>query len=308
MEGYQPRPFGYEVGSHFHHEPRFPGPPYDPGRSDFPSPVLTLAFLLGPSQRWRGLSAGSRTPLPPLVYPWARPYLASNRSPGTASGRALGPPSAQSLFAWCRVLPSPERPPAPLRKALPFLRSSYRLMRQTILLPPFSVSLYGGSLQVAASPCWKMALPDVISAILVQLSGPLPRRTPPVLLSVSSRRTSASRHGLLVRRARIFLQCNFSRAAISGLQSFTNVQTSVLAWPTGCTHRRTPVLGGWAVYTTQNLSRYLPKQWHRYLTEPDNCQGWTFTSRIAALSAAPNRVAAAPDWPARGPSSQARAM
>ena len=30
--------------------PRFPRPPYDPGRSDFPSPVLTLAFLQGPSR------------------------------------------------------------------------------------------------------------------------------------------------------------------------------------------------------------------------------------------------------------------
>jgi len=38
------RPFGCEVGSQFHHEPRFPRPPYDPGRSVFPNPVLTSAF------------------------------------------------------------------------------------------------------------------------------------------------------------------------------------------------------------------------------------------------------------------------
>jgi hypothetical protein len=43
VEGFQTRPFGCGVGSQFHHEPRFPRPPYDPGRSDFPSPVLTLA-------------------------------------------------------------------------------------------------------------------------------------------------------------------------------------------------------------------------------------------------------------------------
>ena len=40
-------------------------------------------------------------------------------------------------------------------------------MRQTKSLPLTSASaLYSGSLQVAASPCWEMALPDVISAYL----------------------------------------------------------------------------------------------------------------------------------------------
>jgi len=35
---------------------------------------------------------------------------------------------------------------------------------------------FGRSLQVAVSPCWKMALPDVISAVCVRSPGPLPRR------------------------------------------------------------------------------------------------------------------------------------
>jgi hypothetical protein len=40
-------------------------------------------------------------------------------------------------------------------------------MRQTIaLLLPFGLGLVRRSLQVAASPCWEMALPDVISASL----------------------------------------------------------------------------------------------------------------------------------------------
>ena len=47
------------------------------------------------------------------------------------------------------------------------------------------------------------------------------------------------------------------------------------------------VPGGWALYTTQNLGCYLPKQWHHYMTEPDNCHSRTFTCWIAALSAAP---------------------
>ena len=40
-------------------------------------------------------------------------------------------------------------------------------MRQTNSLPLTSAfASLSGSLQVAASPCWKMALPDVISASL----------------------------------------------------------------------------------------------------------------------------------------------
>ena len=37
-------PFGCGLGSQFHHGSRFTKPPYDPGRSDFPSPVLTSAL------------------------------------------------------------------------------------------------------------------------------------------------------------------------------------------------------------------------------------------------------------------------
>jgi len=52
--------------------------------------------------------------------------------------------------------------------------------------------LYAGSLQVVASPCWEIVLPDIISTILVQVLGPLPRSVPSVLLPVSSRRTATS--------------------------------------------------------------------------------------------------------------------
>jgi hypothetical protein len=51
--------------------------------------------------------------------------------------------------------------------------------------------LVGGSLQVAASPCWKMVLPDVISADLsLDAWTPTPA-APVVLMLVSSHRTSA---------------------------------------------------------------------------------------------------------------------
>ncbi len=172
-------------------------------------------------------------------------------------------------------------------------------MRPTQSLRPVSGLPYSRrSLQVVVSPCWEKAVPDVISAIPIEVSGPLPRRTLPVHLSVSSWKTSASRYGLGVQRAKNSLQGNFYRdrfieAAIIRLCSDS---------PTCSTHRLHPpshleVLGGRALYTTQNLGCYLPKQWHRYMTEPDNCHSWTFTSWIAALSAAPSREAV---WGIRG--------
>src|ERR1035438_1575728 len=46
-----------------------------------------------------------------------------------------------------------------------------------------------------------MALPDIISATLVQVLGPIPRRAPRLRLSIPSPRTPASPHGKRVRRA-----------------------------------------------------------------------------------------------------------
>src|SRR5262249_1104709 len=56
-----------EVGSSFHHRPRFHRPPCDPGRWDFPRPVLTLAPRRSPSQRARSFSADPHTPRDALV-------------------------------------------------------------------------------------------------------------------------------------------------------------------------------------------------------------------------------------------------
>jgi hypothetical protein len=103
--------------------------------------------------------------------------------PGTGVTRA----GAASRAAWRGVTPSsslirahaPDHPP-PRASAL---------------------ALRAGSLQVVASPCWEMALPDIISATLVQVLGPIPRRAPRLHLSASSPRTPASPHGKRVRRA-----------------------------------------------------------------------------------------------------------
>ena len=47
---------------------RFRKPPYDPGRPDFPDPVLTLIYLRSPFHKAGSLSVDSHSPLCPMVY------------------------------------------------------------------------------------------------------------------------------------------------------------------------------------------------------------------------------------------------
>ena len=99
-------------------------------------------------------------------------------------------------------------------------------------------ALCGRSWQVAVSPCWERHLPDAISA---NPSSDAWTPTPAVLtvhLLVSSREASAfpelkpGRHTTTLRTA------TSVRWAISGLQSFANVQASKFARPPGRSHRR----------------------------------------------------------------------
>ncbi len=76
--------------------------------------------------------------------------------------------------------------------------------------------LYVRSLQVVASPCWEMALPDIISATFVQVPGSILRCVSRVHLPVSSRRTTVSPQDLKVRHANYPSQCNFNDGANFG--------------------------------------------------------------------------------------------
>ena len=130
------------------------------------------------------------------------PQLKVWASPGTAKcPEPLCPPRVLPPAASCR---------ASRQRALPLLHRSYGLMRQTKILPPPTVdALVGESLQVVVSPCWKMALPDVISTICVRALGPLPRSVPlgmfilfPYLIQGHfSQGTSASPMRCVVRHA-----------------------------------------------------------------------------------------------------------
>ena len=88
--------------------------------------------------------------------------LESLTIPRTAKCPELLCPSRALLrMGWC---------PAPPRRALLLLPRSYELMRQTSsLLWNSCIHTYlPRSVQVAANPCWKLVLPDVISASVSQ--------------------------------------------------------------------------------------------------------------------------------------------
>jgi len=96
----------------------------------------------------------------------------------------------------------------------------------------------GGSLQVAASPCWESALPDVISADLSLGAWTPTPVVPMVPLLVSSHEASASPALGSGRQPTNTRAATSARPLISGLQSFTNVQAPRFARPPGRSHRR----------------------------------------------------------------------
>jgi hypothetical protein len=137
--GYQPRSFDCGVGSHFHHRHVSRGPPCDPGRRDFPSPVLTWAIPHEPSQQRSGLSAGARIP------PTAPSLLVASRRLGKRRWFTALSPIAP-LPARRRPVPRAPLPAASVtgdgamsRIASESITPPSSLdgpMRQTIALPP----------------------------------------------------------------------------------------------------------------------------------------------------------------------------
>jgi len=68
-----------------------------------------------------------------------------------------------------------------------------------------------GSVQVVVRPCWQMARPGVISAVLVEVPGPVPRRVPVGRGLVSSPRASASPHRPQVRHTQTIVAIHLQR-------------------------------------------------------------------------------------------------
>ena len=99
--------------------------------------------------------------------------------------------------------------------------------------PPddFGFPYFDRSSQVATSPCWKMVLPDVISAIFVWALGSVPRHDPTVLFfSVHFFPLDIGLPlGVRGSAREYFPQHSFMWGTISGLQPFVYLQAPILA-------------------------------------------------------------------------------
>jgi hypothetical protein len=147
-------------------------------------------------------------------------------------------------------------------RVLPLRHRSYWLMRQTKTLPPIPVPFVDGSSQVVANPCWEMVLPDVISAFLVWVLGPIPRNVTSVRLPVSSRGATAIAQGARSSAhptipAKQFPRGILYRGCSHSLMFRPPHSLGPPAAPTAGRKRRS--LGGRAVYTAQNPVGYLPR-------------------------------------------------
>jgi len=218
-----------------------------------------------------------------------RPIFNGLVRPGSVSRTSQGPPRAQSPFARSRRYLN--------RRDLACITSEGVTPPSSLLRthapdqnPPahFDSTYKAGSLQVVASPCWEMVLPDVISAILAQVPGPLPRDASLVPLSVSSQKVTASPALHKVRH----IQANRRNATSTttlfrGGSHFVMFRLPCLLAPqVAPTAQGLNPVGSQGVYATQWTGGCPPKLWYRYMTESDNYHGGTLTRWIAALSAA----------------------
>ena len=167
--GYQPRSFDCGVGSHSHHRHVSRGPPCDPGRRDFPGPVLTWAVPREPSRRRRGLSAGARIPPPGPRFARglapAREETVVNGSESDRTSPCPAPPSAQGPFARRRRYRRRRDVPHRVGEHYPSVLAQRTHAPDHRPPTASGCPLVGGSSQVVA-PCWTMALPDFIPAPL----------------------------------------------------------------------------------------------------------------------------------------------
>ena len=216
--------------------------------------MAAAAFPRGPSQAAQGSSARSHTPrgrvvIPPAQHPWLSPL------PGSE-------PRQCCPYGACHLPRAPSPVPGATRIRVVSSTTSEGITPPSSLIqthaprhPPladFGLDLYSESLQVAASPCWEVAVPDVISTVCAWVPGPIPRRGLPGAFA----RFFPGNIGLtsvMTRSARGAIPAvQLPQGNLSRLQSFRYVQAPMLARPPDCTYRCGSYLqGSRAVYTTQ---------------------------------------------------------
>jgi hypothetical protein len=170
-------PVGPQSGSHGHDDSA--SPPYDPGRWDFPSPVLTLAFLRGPTPM-RG-EAQALTCIHPatLVYPRTRPRFERSVISALCPSAALGPPSAQSPFAaWRCYRHAGDVEHLLVERYSHFIAPTGSCARP-VALPAASASpRTPGLCRLLSAPAGHRPFPSLSLPILPCVSGPLLRLLP----------------------------------------------------------------------------------------------------------------------------------
>jgi hypothetical protein len=124
------------------------------------------------------------------------------------------PPSAESPFAPSRCYLLRGGIPCHLEGHYPFVLAHTGSCASPNSSPRLRSRYSPGSLQVAASPCWKRDLPDLISALLVWVLGPIPRGVTSVRVPASSRDATASPKVQGARHTEIPPQSSFHGASI----------------------------------------------------------------------------------------------
>src|SRR5258705_9250412 len=113
------------------------------------------------------------------VYSQTRPSFEGQFMPALSPTTTLEPPSAQSPFASSRRYHFEGDLTASPRQALPYLHSSYGLMRQTITLrPPPVIPPASGLGRLLTAPAAQWSFPTLSLPIFLHVSGPLLRLPP----------------------------------------------------------------------------------------------------------------------------------
>ena len=279
-----------EPSTLFHPILRFFKLPCDPGRSDFPSPVLTVAFPLTafPQKvklKCQPIYTPSSNGLPVSIDPYLMVWFIPALCPGPVKvrhvPRASLPDQGITSFG---VMSHASR-----QRALPLLQRSYGLMRQTKTLLPTSTQLIRQVLcRLLPVPAGRWSFPTLSLQSLHRCPDPypgmplwcqcpfLPRELQPHL-----RCTKFGTSELIVA-----MQLQRRPHFRNGSHSVMFRLPCLLAPQIAPTAQSLNPVGCQGLYAAQWTGGYPPEQWYRYMTESDHDHGGTFTRWIEALSAA----------------------
>jgi len=246
------------------HSPRFHKPPYDPGRSDFPSPVLVSAL--------HAIFRIKVFPIDPRLKCWFTYTPWFYGWPVSSPHRATDIPIPALRLGVCDLYGTTEYP-EPLcpvwqlpsqgwflessRKTLLSLHSSYGLMRQTesLLSPRFPCVT--GPCRLSPVPAGRRPFPTLSLQSLCRRLDPYPVVSPRCFHPFLpwEQRPHATGNAFGTRDCPCHATSTGSR--ISWLQSFVHLQAPTLARPPGRTHRWAGnAQGGQAVHTTHRPDGY----------------------------------------------------